>query len=44
MVPDYRHMVILDDVKNENIQNIYGPVEKGAKKILVKKQMRKFRS
>lgn len=41
MVPDYRHMVILDDVKNENIQNIYGPVEKGAKKILVKKQMRK---
>lgn len=36
MTPDYRHMIILDDVKNENIVNISGPVEKGAKRMLVR--------
>lgn len=36
MTPDYRHMMILDDVKNENFVNISGPVEKGAKRMLVR--------
>lgn len=34
--PDYRHMMILDDVKNENIINVSGPVEKGAKRMLIR--------
>ena len=34
--PDYRHVVILDDVKNADIQDLNAPVEKGAEKILVK--------
>lgn len=33
--PDYRHRVILDDVKNVDIDGIKGPVEKGAKEILI---------
>ena len=34
--PDYRHVVILDDVKNADIQDLKAPVEKGAEKIVVK--------
>lgn len=34
--PDYRHVVILDDVKNADIQDLKAPVEKGAEKIVIK--------
>ncbi len=32
--PDYRHRVILDDVKNADIRNITGPVEEGAEALV----------
>jgi polygalacturonase len=34
--PDYRHVVILDDVKNADIQDLTAPVQKGAEKIVIK--------
>lgn len=34
--PDYRHAVILDDVKNADIQDLTAPVQKGAEKIVIK--------
>lgn len=34
--PDYRHVVILDDVKNADIQDLTAPVQKGAEKIIIK--------
>lgn len=33
--PDYRHRVILADVKNVDMTDIQGPVEKGAKELLI---------
>ena len=33
--PDFRHRIILDDVKNADISGIKGPVEKGAKDLLI---------
>jgi len=33
---DYRHVVILDDVKNADIQDLTAPVQKGAEKIVIK--------
>ena len=35
--PDYRHRVILDDVKNVDMEDLKGPVEKGAKEIVIVK-------
>ena len=34
--PDYRHVVILDDMKNADIQDLTAPVQKGAEKIVIK--------
>lgn len=34
--PDYRHVVILDDVKNADIQDLTAQVQKGAEKIVIK--------
>lgn len=34
--PDYRHVVVLDDVKNADIQDLTAPVQKGAEKIVIK--------
>lgn len=34
MRPDFRHAVILDDVKHEDLQDVNGPVESGAQMIV----------